>query len=43
MHDHYNNNLPQNIYNIHKKHENKNKNKLRKSPSTKYLIQKKVN
>ena len=32
MHDHHNNNLPQNIYNIHKKHENKNKNKLRKSP-----------
>ena len=29
MHDHHNNNLPQNIYNIHKKHENKNNNKLR--------------
>ena len=32
MYDHHNNNLPQNIYNIHKKHENKNKNKLSKSP-----------
>ena len=32
MHDHHNNNLPQNIYNIHKKNENKNKNNLRKSP-----------
>ena len=30
MHDHHNNKIPSNIYNIHKIHENKNK--LMKSP-----------
>ena len=41
MHDHHNNNLPQHIYNIHKKHENKNK--LRKLPIYKLPYTKKVN
>ena len=41
MHDHHYNNLPQNIYIIHKKHENKYK--LRKSPIYKIPYTKKVN
>ena len=41
MHVHHNNNLPTNIYNIHKKH--KNKYKLRKSPIYKIPYTKKVN
>ena len=44
MHDHHNNNIPQNIYDIHKKHKNKNKlRKLRKSPIYKIPYTKKTN